>query len=305
MLNWVTPSTEILDKMKEIITSSGEMASDLSVANIFLLRHKYDTKVAIKDGFLYRWYRNREIPGRNGVTVPIGNGDISAAMQALVDDRKERGLPLELIFVNKDMKQYCSENNLASAFETHEDNWDYIYSAEHLAKLEGSENIKKRNRVNRFARLYPDWQIRFADQDDTSILQDMLHVEDEWLSQQEDPDESVFIKKDEIYEAIHNWSKLSLLGAVIYCNGKPAAMTIASQISDGNFDIHFEKSYGDYAKSGAFSAINKYFSDYLYNTHNAQWINREEDMGILGLRKAKMSYCPDIRLEKYVTKLVS
>ena len=76
---------------------------------------------------------------------------------------------------------------IEASAETHESNWDYIYKSEHLARLEGKENSKKRNRVSRFTREYPDWRIEFTDTENNSeILNDMLRVEDEWLTEQEE-----------------------------------------------------------------------------------------------------------------------
>ena len=67
------------------------------------------------------------------------------------------------------------------------------------------------------------------------------------------------------------------------------------------FDIHFEKCYGEYAQVGGFSVINKFFAEHLMKEYGAEWINREEDIGIEGLRRAKMAYRPDMMLEKYHT----
>ncbi len=304
MLDWKIPTKELVPDMQKIVSHTGSIASDACVSNIFLLRNKYDIRVAIKDGFLFRWYSKSEMPGRNGVAFPLGSGDVKGAIDSLISDRNKRGLPAQMILLNRDQKEYCSNNGIEASAETHESNWDYIYKSEHLAKLEGKENSKKRNRVSRFTREYPDWRIEFAGSDNTdSILKDMLSVEEEWLAEQEEMSESVLIERDEIKEAISLWKELPLSGAVIYVEDKPVAMTIASEISQGAFDILFEKSYGEYAQAGGFAAINKHFADYLHTVHNAHWINREEDVGMPGLRRAKMAYHPDIRLEKYEVTL--
>lgn len=304
MLDWKMPTKELLPDMQRIVSGTGAIASDACVSNIFLLRNKYDIRVAIKDGFLFRWYRGSEMPGRNGVAFPLGKGDVEGAINHLIHDRNKRGLPPRMILLNKDQKEYCSKNGIEASAETHESNWDYIYRSEHLAKLEGKENSKKRNRVSRFTREYPDWHMETVESSNSDkLLADMLRVEEEWLSEQEEISESVLIEKEEIREAISLWAELPLSGAVIYVADKPVAMTIASEISEGAFDILFEKSYGEYAQAGGFAAINKYFADYLRKSHDAHWINREEDVGLPGLRRAKMAYHPDIRLKKYEVTL--
>jgi hypothetical protein len=126
-------------------------------------------------------------------------------------------------------------------------------------------------------------------------------VEERWFAAQTERVDSTFVERLEIYEACRYWEELGLIGAVVYAEEIPVAMTIASEISRGCFDIHFEKCYGDYAQAGGFAAINRYFAEYLVRERGAQRINREEDIGLEGLRRAKMAYRPDKMLEKYHT----
>ena len=76
-------------------------------------------------------------------------------------------------------------------------------------------------------------------------------------------------------------------------------MSIAAPISEGYYDILFEKSYGEFAQNGCFAYINREFARYLMTDQRAKWINREEDIGLAGLRRAKMGYNPDSLIEKY------
>ncbi len=89
---------------------------------------------------------------------------------------------------------------------------------------------------------------------------------------------------------------MSLSGGIIYVNDVPVAMTIASYISKDVVDIHFEKCIGEYAFNGGYAAINQMFAQSL---KGCPYINREEDINIAGLRKAKESYHPKIMLRKY------
>ncbi|MDE5897808.1 MAG: phosphatidylglycerol lysyltransferase domain-containing protein, partial [Treponemataceae bacterium] len=96
--------------------------------------------------------------------------------------------------------------------------------------------------------------------------------------------------------AVGNAERLRLFGGVLYAEGRPAAMTLASAITKDTADIHFEKAAAPYARDGAYAVINKEFAASLAQFRH---INREEDMGLEGLRKAKLSYYPDILLEKF------
>ncbi len=265
--------------MHDIVMQTDTMSSDACVSAIYLLRNKYNIRIAIEDGFLFLWFQENSIPGRNGIAFPLGNGDAEASIEKLVIDRTERNLPVQMIFLTDDQMDYLQEQRIASDFAAHEENSDYLHRAENLSDL-GGKNSKKRNKVSRFIREFPDWNITFTyTESESSILQDILKVEDEWLSGQEEKSEALLDERELIHEAVLHWSDLYLTGAVIYVSGLPVAMTIASEISPRVFDILFEKSYGNYAQMGGFSAINNFFATYLFTSHNAVWINREDDAG--------------------------
>lgn len=303
MLDWKTPEIWDIPEMKKIISLAGAKGSDCSAANIFLLREKYNIRIAFENGFLYRWYSGTRLPGRSGVAFPLGARDVSAAVRRLREDRRERGFPEDYIFLTETQKEWLAREKPEMEFAEGDGNADYLYTARHLAELAGKDNRKKRNRVSRFCREYPDMAVFFSDMADdrAALLKDMLAVEEEWFASQEERMDSVFVERHEIKEAVANWQELGLLGAVIYAQGRPAAMTVASEISPGIVDIHFEKCYGEYAQAGGFAAINQYFARFLVEQRGIQWINREEDIGLPGLRRAKMAYRPDRMLEKYHT----
>jgi len=299
MLNWRTPQAEDIGLLYQYTEKAGAFASDTSPANIFLLKEKYNIRIAEQDGFLFRKYSGTSIPGRNGIAFPLGDGDISHAVELAVNDRHERGRVPEFIFLTEEQSEII-HSLTGYEMRTDRGNSDYLYTAEHLATLNGSENRKKRNRVNRFERVYPDMRMKVSTSFDEKFCVNLLKVEERWFEDQEEREDSAFVERQEIYDACRYWDALGLIGAVVYSeDDTPVAMTIASKISEGAFDIHFEKCYGEYAQAGGFSYINKCFADYLRNKEGAVWINREEDIGLEGLRRAKMGYNPDRLLTKY------
>ena len=304
MIRWKTPATEDVPEMRRILAASGAQGSDSCASNIFLLREKYNIKTAMENGTLFRLYTGTRLEGRNGMGFPLG-GDTGAALEALITDCKEKGKPVRFIYLTQEQKQILSGSCPGMIFDTYDGKFDYMYEARHLAGLEGRRNSKKRNRINLFEREYPDYEIRFFDdKDDGSFLQDMIGVEEKWFERLSERVDSVFVERLEIYEACRYWKELGFTGAVIYVKGEPAAMAIASEISPGIFDINFEKCYGDFARAGGFAVINRYFAQYLIEKHGAKWINREEDIGLEGLRRAKMAYHPDRMLQKYHTRKI-
>ena len=294
-----------MDAIEKLAAETAAMGSDMSAANIFLLRHKYKIQIAFYDGFLIRKYvSHSDLSGRNGVAFPAGTGNPQGAVQALIDDWQStcRGTEgqLRFIFLSETQKTWLCEHFPKAQFFQDAGNSDYLYTAEHLAFLAGKKNHKKRNHVSRFTKTFPDFEFELYDETSSP---DFLKIEDAWLTEQKESasgiSESMNFERTEIQEAIAHWNKLKLCGAILRVNGTPAAMTIASEISPGVFDIHFEKSYGIYAENGGFAAINMKFAEHLLTKRDAAWLNREEDVNIEGLRKAKLSYHPDLLLGKY------
>ncbi|MBP1585407.1 MAG: DUF2156 domain-containing protein [Lachnospiraceae bacterium] len=301
MIEWKTPELSDVPEMRRLAGESGSQGSDSSAVNIFLLREKYNIRISFCDGMLYRLYTGNRMPGRAGLTFPLGP-DVEKGMAKIREDCEERGKAPCFIFLTEEQRSIVADFFPDMVFDTSDGNYDYTYTAEHLAHLAGKDNEKKRNRVNRFCRLYPDWEIRYLDRNACSLrLSDMITIEQRWFADQQERPDSTFLERIEIYETCKYWKELDMIGAIIYSGDDPVAMTMASEISPGCFDIHFEKCYGEYAHAGGFSAINKFFAEHLLTKYGAKWINREEDIGLEGLRKAKMAYRPDLLLKKYHT----
>ncbi len=184
--------------------------------------------------------------------------------------------------------------------------------------MAGNQYKKKRNHVSRFNRTYSDYEIRPLTPENFA---DALTVEKSWLNietlgESGDSDcectcecrEAAWAERSEdeksrlseycaIREAIEHFDELSMKGAVLYVGGVPAGMTMASEILPGVWVIHFEKVIDEYAVNGGYAIINKLFAERLVAA-GAKFINREEDINIEGLRKAKLSYYPQTILDK-------
>ena len=325
MINFKAPELSDRVAVANAVADSGYTGSDASFANIFLLRQKYGTQIAMQEGFLFRYYNGQG--SRRGYAFPLGEGDAGAAIALIAEDARESGRPLEFCLVDEPRVQILREN-FASAgasidepalhFVENRGDSDYIYSAESLASLAGNQYKKKRNHISRFNRTYLDYEIRPLT---PSNFDDALAVEKSWLKVESlgesgDSDcectcecrEAAWAERSEdeksrmaeycaIVEALENFDKLGLNGAVLYVEGKPVGMTMASEIVPGAWDIHFEKVIDEYAVNGGYAIINKLFAERLVAA-GAKFINREEDINIEGLRKAKLSYYPQTILDK-------
>ncbi len=170
---------------------------------------------------------------------------------------------------------------------------DYFYNTSDLINLSGKKFHQKRNHVNSFISKYPYTYVRI-DADSKDLLREAYEALYDENSGQDLADEHIAI-----LEMIENFEVLGLAAGVILCDGKPVAYSIGEHMSDDTALIHFEKADKNY--SGAFAAINKMFASCEFA--DTLFINREEDMGIEGLRKAKLSYHP-VRLGEYYTAII-
>ena len=293
MLEWSIPEAEDEDWINSCIAVSGPMASAASFANIYLLRNKYSTKISRYKDFIIRKYSGKG--ARCGYTFPLGKGDIAKALAEIEKDAKECGECLQFAFITEEQKEVL-ENAMPARFCYSSDagDSDYIYLRSELASLSGKAFHKKKNHFSKFVRTYPDYKYYEIG---ACNIYDAQKVADAWYYEHlQDEDASQLAEYKAIKEALENFEELGLIGGIIYVNDSPCAMTIASKINENTVDVHFEKAVGEYALNGGYAAINKLFSEKL---DGVTWLNREEDIGIEGLRKAKLSYRPKIMLKKY------
>lgn len=293
MLEWSIPEAEDEDWINSCIAVSGTMASDASFANIYLLRNKYSTKISRYKDFIIRKYSGKG--ARCGYTFPLGKGDVAKALAEIEKDAKECSERLQFAFITEEQKEVL-ENAMPARFCYSSDagDSDYIYLRSELASLSGKAFHKKKNHFSKFVRTYPDYKYYEIG---ACNIYDAQKVADAWYYEHlQDEDASQLAEYKAIKEALENFEELGLIGGIIYVNDSPCAMTIASKINENTVDVHFEKAVGEYALNGGYAAINKLFSEKL---DGVTWLNREEDIGIEGLRKAKLSYRPKIMLKKY------
>ncbi len=330
MIPFKSPELKDREAAAKAVAASGYIGSDASFANIYLLRKKYGTQVALQDGFLFRYYNGQG--SRRGYAFPLGEGDVSAALARIVDDARESGRPLEFCLVDEPraqiLREYFNANCVVETdgfsgkdsagpilhFENNRGDSDYVYSAEALATLAGNQYRKKRNHISRFNRTYGQFELQEIKAENAGVA---LEIEKSWLksvagdsaceptcecaeaawAERSEDEKSRMTEYCAIQEALENFDALQMRGTVLYVDGRPVGITMASEIAPGAWDIHFEKVIGEYADNGGYAVINKMFAERLV-ADGAKFINREEDINIEGLRKAKLSYYPLTILDK-------
>jgi hypothetical protein len=172
---------------------------------------------------------------------------------------------------------------------TDRNEYDYIYKASDLKYLQGKAFHSKRNFITRFQKSY-DYQIKEYDESD---FQSVLALVDEW--NYSSSRETMSYERRAIERALKFYKELGLKVFLLKDNDTLVAFSISHISPNGVAHTMFEKANTNYV--GAYQAVNNFSANKFFNDNYL--VNRQEDMGIEGLRKAKLSYSPTIILEKY------
>lgn len=233
---------------------------------------------------------------------PVGAGDIRPVLEAIIADAGERGILCRLSGLSaRDCMQL--EELLPGRFRFYpdRDSCDYVYKIEDLAALKGKKFQKKRNHLNKFRQNHPDCQAVPLDDRNCDAARVLV---DDWYAARlaEDPMADFHLEQQAIRRAFAHRQELGLEGLVLEEKGELIAMALGSRLSDDTFDIHFEKAREDV--DGAYPAINQAFAAHLQAKYpQLRYLNREDDMGLPGLRQAKLSYNPDHMVVKFWARL--
>jgi hypothetical protein len=283
----------IADKARydEIYLPAPERGCEYSFANIYLWGRQ---EIAFLHGCVAFF---SHYSGRTVYPYPIGNGDKRAVLEAIIADAKERGIPCRITGMTE-ADRADLEAWFPGKFHSRSDRnfFDYVYSIDALADLKGKKLQKKRNHFNRFQANHPNYRVEPLNCGNIARVQHM--VNDWYVSRRKaDPDGDYLLESLAMAKAFRCFDELNMEGLVLLDGDEVLAMTMGSRMSEISFDIHFEKARED--ADGAYPAINCEFARYLRLKYpELKYLNREDDMGIPGLRHAKLSYRPDYMVEK-------
>ena len=236
--------------------------------------------------------------GKSIYPYPIGEGDKKATIEAIIQDSRERGIPCRLSgLTDRDREELESLFPGQFRLRTERDDFDYVYDINDLADLRGRKFQKKRNHVNRFRTDHPDFQVVPLIGEHLLAAREMVA---DWYAERalSDPQGDYLLESIAIGRAFDRFEDLKMEGIALLTDESVVAVTMGSPLSADTFDIHFEKAREDV--DGAYAAVNCEFARYLRLKYpQVQYLNREDDLGIEGLRKAKLSYNPHHMIEKH------
>lgn len=291
-LHFREPQPDDADNVRRCTVSL--LCSDLAFPNIYLLKNKYGTKLLFHMEHLIRHFSGN---GRlKGYTFPVGGNTntINACLVAIEADAKARQEKLQYCLLTAEQAEYLQQFYGKKAQIGYDrGDADYLYKSSDLALLNGNAYHKKRTHLNKFLKKYPDVVFQKLTPENR---QDALNVAQQWLkSQQESP--ALLHEYRAIENAMFHMEQLHLSGGIVYIDGKPVAMALYSQVNESVTDIHYEKCIPEYRD--AYVYINREVAAAV----KTEWINREEDLNVDGLRKAKLSYHPALILSKYTATI--
>ena len=282
---------DISDKqdINRCLKISDFMGCEYSFANNMAWKRLSDSKIA----FYKNFYIVRSITEDNKpfFVFPSGSGDYLEVFRELKKYTDSLNVPLQISGVTKNYLPMFNELFPQQfTIEYDRDSSDYIYLTSDLIDLKGKKFHSKRNHLSHFKSLDYDFSlIKEKDFDDciSFCTEDYNNTDKNFSS---------IAEQYAINTYFSYFNELGLTGGIIRINGKVSAVTIGETLNSNTFCIHIEKA--DRRFDGIYTAINNFFVSSVAN--DCLYVNREEDLGIEGLRKSKLSYNPAFLLDKYI-----
>ncbi len=281
---------EIFDKY---IEKSNLLISECNFTNIFLWKNYYNFKWMLCEHCIL--LISRKLEGKIVAFPPIGE-NILEGIHKLKKYASIIGESLEIIRFPKNLVQKIKEE--FSSIELIEDraNWDYIHATEDLATFSGNKFQNVRKKLNKFKMRYNWNYYPLSDK----YIEQVLKMQEDWCFKHAcDDNESLNNENNGIKRILKHFNELNLIGGCICIADSIVAYTIAEEISKDTIVCHIEKANPEFI--GSYQAICQLFSETL--PKNILYINREQDLGILSLRKSKMHYYPIQFLEKFIIRI--
>lgn len=287
MLLFKEVGIEDKEQLKKFLFTNDELSCECNFVNMLVWGSIYKNMYAISDNQLII----KSGIGENEVfRLPFGN-DFEKGM-ALIKEYCGTRKPSFWVQEGGRYERFISRFSNEYSFEEKRDASDYIYSRQLLADLAGKKYHSKRNHISYFSRNF-DWHFEAID---GSNIDKVRECAEEWYFQNRDRmDKFMRTEKKGVYLMFENMEYLNISGGAIFVGDKVVAFTLGSAINEKIFDIHIEKALSQYQT--AYTVINNQFVKNALSDY--EFVNREDDLGIEGLRKAKLSYNPQLLLKKY------
>ena len=297
--------------MQPLLEASGMLGNDYAFPNIYNWRFAFNTQAAHLDGFLVLRF------GENGqfFLYPAGSGDVRPVIEAMLANAAENGLRFIMRSVETSAVERLAQLYPGRfVFTEDRDSFDYVYSREKLASLSGKKLHHKRTAIHHFLDECPDWSYEPITEEN---LPECLKMNDEWCrlnhcfsggderhavdlqNASAALDNDLGLEHCAVRNALLNFFALDMLGGMLRVNGRVVAITAGERHNGNSVLVNVEKAFLE--PDGCYAMINNQFAKNLPD--DVLYINREDDVGDEGLRQSKLSYKPDLLVEKYTVTL--
>jgi hypothetical protein len=266
--------------IQSVIDEYPSEACEINFGNIFIWRNFEHSKLTLLNDNLCILCEPPSEPAY--FLQPIGNCKIKETIKICLSSAHRLSRVPESF-----VARYCTDYRC----EPDRNNFDYVYLSKDLIDLKGKKYDGKRNRIKKFEKNHASKYIRLS----REHLEDCRHLFEEWLKSKSPSDTQLNPQKDAILEALAYFETLRLVGGAVEVDGRLAAFSIGEKLNTDTAAIHIEiinRAYDGLAQFINREFVKNELSGYKY-------INREQDIGIAGLRRAKMSYHPHRLIKKY------
>ncbi len=293
MLNLEPITIEHESLFRRCIDAAGSQNSSVSFGNVYLWSLMCKRNVGLFGERLCVEFLCRQ--GEPFYAFPLGRGELAPALEAMRERSRSLGRRFLFRCVTAEEKEEleaafpgCFRFQLNDALS------DYLYSAQSLSTLAGKKLHGKRNHCNRFEAAH-QWRFQALTPDLFDECREILRCWDE-NNDGGDEEENAAVEC-----AFRYWDKLDMVGGALFAEERMVAFTFGELLRPDTFDVHFEKALADV--EGAYPMVCREFVRLLLDKYpEIEIINREEDMGLPGLRKAKQEWRPLSLLEKYTAE---
>lgn len=265
-------------------------ASIYNFTNLFMWSGEDSIVYFEEDGFIVPVFQFGKTPPT--VLFPVGEGDFRLCVLKVCDYLSSRGVNPVFSQLTNDMMAKMKEY-FPTEFEfvPNRNAADYVYEVEKMITHSGKKLHSKKNHLNYFLKNY-NFEYRTLSENDMDECKALF---DMWQAQKEEDLKLIAESKEATYKVLDNFKELGVKGGGIWLDDKLIAFSIGEQITENMALIHLEVADSSYR--GAFNAINQKFCENEWK--DLKYVNREEDMGIEGLRKAKTAYNPVFLIDRY------
>lgn len=291
MLSFKNIDIEDFENYKKLIYNSGYLSCEYSYATAYMWCNDYNMMICDSPDVYMIMSRYMD---ESSYLFPCGEeNNVVMVIDELITQHRQLGTELKFYGVEPRAKDLIARHyNGKFQFIDTRDNYDYIYKSSDLSDLSGRKYHQKRNHIKKFESL-GNWC--FEDITEENI-EECIRMDNEWVKRRPVDEEAHETSgdKEPIERAFKNFSRLGLEGGVLRLDGEIVAFSFGEKSNDEEFVVHIEKAFSDIP--GAYPMINREMAK-RYG-RDVEYINREDDVGVEGLRKAKLSYHPEILLEK-------